>query len=59
MQVFFVLLASFAVKIKESVKKYNYIVLTDFQHTKQYHSQNLSPGFILEIFLNFRQLQPR
>ena len=41
------------------LKTYNCIVFTDFQHTKLYRFQNLSLGFILEIFLKFRKFQPR
>ena len=38
---------------------YNSIVFTDFQHTKLHPFQNLSLGFILKIYLKFRQLQSR
>ena len=40
-------------------KAYNCIVFTNFQHTKLYPFQNVSLGFILEIFLKFRTFQPR
>ena len=41
------------------LKTYNCTVFTDFQHTKLYPFQNLSLGFILKIFLKFREFQPR
>ena len=41
------------------LKTYNCIVFTYFQHTKLYPFQNLSLGFILKIFSNFRKFQPR
>ena len=41
------------------LKTFNCIVFTNFQNTKIYSFQNLSLGFILEIFLKFRKFQPR
>ena len=37
----------------------NSIVFTDFQHTKLHPFQNLSLGFIIKIYLKFRQFQSR
>ena len=54
---FFVLLAiKFCVKrMGNKLNTYNCIVFTGFEHTKLYPFQNLSLGFILNIFLNFRK----
>ena len=41
------------------LKTYNCILFTDFQHTKLHPFQNLSLGFILPIFLEFRKFHPQ
>ena len=41
------------------LKTYNCIVFTNFKQTKFHLFQNLSLGFILKIFLKFRNFQPR
>ena len=45
---------------RNTLKTYNCIVLTDFQHTKLHPFQIFSLGFILKIsFSRFRRFQPR
>ena len=46
-------------KERNKLKTYNCTVFTDFHHTKLYHFQNLSLGFILKVFLKFLKFQPR